>query len=374
MIRRTLSIMHKEFLHMFRDPRTLVSLFLIPVMQLFLLGYAANTNVEHLQTAALDMDRSPRSRAILDAYQASNYFDITYYPENQTELAELIDRGKARAGIIIPPGLGQDLEAGRRPEIAFIVDGSDPTIANTSFASAQSVGQAVSVDLIKELMNVDPENQPGLDVRPRVWYNPDMRSANFLVPGVVGMILQMLSMMMTAMAIVREREQGTIEQLIVTPIRSVELILGKVTPYALIVFINVIGVLAIATLWFKVPIHGSVSLLLLLTAYAMISSLALGLLISTIAKSQQEAMLSTYFFMLPTIFLSGYLFPIDAMPKFLQFLSLFVPLRYLLIIIRGIILKGVGWEILIQEIVILGVFSVVILSLAAMRFHKRLDA
>ncbi len=373
MTRRLFSIMHKEFLHMFRDPRTLTVLFLIPIVQLFLLAYAAKPNLDHLKTAVLDMDHSIRSRDLMATYQASNYFDLTQYPSDQTAMGRLLDLGQIRAGIIIPAGFGQQVERGERPQVKFIIDGSDPTVANTVYSSAQTVGQAISMNLVKELRGVNPTSQPGIDVRPRVWYNPDMRSENFMVPGVVALILQLLSMMMTSMAIVREREQGTIEQLIVTPIRSYELILGKVIPYALIVFINAVGVLVLAVFWFQVPIHGSVLLLLVLVAFAMIATLGLGLFLSTVAHSQQEAQIFTYFFMLPSIFLSGYIFPVESMPRPLQFLSNFVPLRYLLEIIRGIILKGLSLELLSRQVIILSLFSLVILVLATMRFQKKLE-
>jgi ABC-2 type transport system permease protein len=373
MIRRIVTIMHKEFLHILRDRRTLATMFLIPIVQLFLLGYAANPNVEHLKTAVLDLDRSARSRDLIAAYQSSNYFDVTQFPGDREAMGRLIDQGEVRAAIVISAGFGEELDRWEHPRVEFDIDGSDPTVANVAFSASQSVGQAFSVDMVRKVVGVDPAEQLSVDLRPRVWYNPEMRSANFMVPGVVGLILQILSMMMTAMAIVREREYGTIEQLIVTPIRPYELILGKVMPYALIVFMNAVGVLVLAVLWFDVPIHGDVLLLLALTAFAMITTLALGLLISTVARSQQEAMLSTYFFMLPSIFLSGYMFPLENMPTSLQFLSNFVPLRYLLVIIRGIILKGIGMDLLMREIAVLGVLSLVILILATTRFRKQLE-
>ncbi len=365
--------MRKEFRHMARDRRTLLTLFAIPIVQLILLGYAANTNVEHVATAALDLDRSTQSRRLLATYQASNYFDIAGYPADRQSLERLVDHGEVGVGIVIPPGFGQALSRRERPSIEVIIDGSDPTIANTAFASAQSVGQAFALRVLTEILPASAQAQPGVEVRPRVWYNPEMRSANFMVPGLVATILQMLSMMTTALSIVREREQGTIEQLIVTPIRPVEMVLGKVIPYALIVFLDTCAVLALAVVWFQVPIHGSVLLLLLLIAFAMISSLALGLMISTFAHTQQEAMMSTYFFFLPSIFLSGYIFPIEAMPAALRFLSLFIPLRYLLTIVRSVVLKGVGLDLLWREVIILGAFSLVILAVAAVRFRKRLE-
>lgn len=373
MIGRVFSIMRKEFLHMFRDRRSLVVMFLLPVVQLFLLAYAADPNIDHLKTAVLDMDHSSRSRDVIESYQTSNYFDITRYPADEAEMANLLDTGKVRAGIIIPADFSTQIERGEKGQVKFVIDGSDPTIAGTAFSSAQTVGQAMSIAIVEELVGADPEKQPGLDVRPTVWYNPDMRSENFMVPGVVALILQLLSMMLTSMAIVREREQGTIEQLIVTPIRSGELILGKILPYALIVFSNSIGVLVLAVLWFQVPINGSWPLLLSLVAFSMVAMLGLGLLVSTVAKTQQEAMMFTYFFLLPSIFLSGYVFPIESMPQFLQTCSLVVPLNYLLVIVRGIILKGIGLDLLMKEVTILGMFSLVILTMASMRFRKRLD-
>jgi ABC-2 type transport system permease protein len=366
-------IMRKEFLHIFRDPRTLAIMFLIPIVQLILLGYAATTDVEHLRTAVLDEDRTPESRALIAAYQASNYFDITYYVRDEEELARLVDSGRVRAGMIIPAGYGRDLTRGKRAQISFVIDGSDPNVANTAFAASQSVGMAQSVEVARTMLGVDPEEQPGIDVRPRVWYNPEMKSANFMIPALMGMILQYLTTLLTALAIVREREQGTIEQLIVTPIRPIELVLGKVVPYIVIAFFDLGEVLLIGVFWFGVPIRGSIALLLALAALFLFTSLGIGLFISTISRTQQEAMLSTFLILLPTIFLSGFFFPIEAMPRALQLISAIIPLRYLLVIIRGIILKGVGLELLADQVIALAVFGVVIMTLAATRFRKRLE-
>lgn len=302
---RTLAIVRKEFLHIRRDPRTLAVMFLIPVVQLILLGYAATTDVEHLATAVLDRDRTRQSRELLDAYRASNYFDLVRYVSDEDELRQLIDRGEVRAGLIIPAGYGQEILQGKQSQVSFVVDGSDPSVAQTAFSAAQAVGQALSAQLIEERYHIDPANQPGVDVRPRVWYNPNMRSANFMIPGLIATVLSLLTMMLTALAIVREREQGTMEQLIVTPIRPYELIVGKVTPYIAIAFFDLLEILTIGVLWFDVPVNGSVSLLLALACLFLMTSLALGLLISSLAGTQREAMLLTYFIFLPTIFLSG---------------------------------------------------------------------
>jgi ABC-2 type transport system permease protein len=370
---RTLAVMRKEFLHIVRDRRTLAVMLLMPVIQLLLMGYAATTDIEHLHTAVLDGDKSPASRALLDAYRASNYFQIAYYVESEQELQRLVDAGEARAGLIIPSGFGRDVAAGGQAQVAFVIDGSDPGVATTVFAASQSVGQAHSMRILERRMGIDPDDMPGVKVRPRVWYNPDMRSANFMVPGIIGMVLYFLTALFTAMAIVREREQGTMEQLIVTPIRPLELIVGKVVPYAFVSYVCVLEVLAIGVLWFGVPIHGSLGLLLELSGLFLLTSLGIGIFISTVAKTQQEAMLLAWLTMLPAIFLGGFFFPIEAMPPALQVVTYVVPLRYILIVIRGILLKGVGLQILYQEVLAMVIFGLAIMLLAATRFRKRLE-
>lgn len=372
MLRRTLAITRKEIIHIIRDPRTLSIMFLMPVIQLILLGYAATTDVEHLPTAVLDQDQSLQSRQLLEAYRASNYFDIQFYVSTEEELGRLIDEGKAKAGILVPSGYGRDLAGDQQASIAFVIDGSMPGVATTAFSAAQTVAQAQSTLLIERLYNIDVEQQAGIGVQPRVWYNPDMKSANFMIPGLIAMILQVQSTLMTALSIAREKEQGTIEQLIVTPLRSLELILGKVFPYMAISLFNLMEVLTIGVLWFGVPIHGNVLLLLALGVLALLVSLGIGLLGSTVAQTQQEAIFLIFFLMLPFIFLSGFFYPLEATPRVLQWISYLIPLRYLLVIVRGIILKGAGLTILWEQVLALGVFAVAMLGLGASRFRKRL--
>jgi ABC-2 type transport system permease protein len=365
--------MRKEFTHIFRDPRTLAVMFLIPVIQLILLGYAATTDVDHISTAVFDQDRTAQSRELIDTYQASGYFDINYYVTSEEELARLIDGGKARAGLLIPLGYSKDLAREGTAQISMVIDGSDPNIANAALSAATAVGQAKSVEIVQQILGIDPEKQPGLEVRPRVWYNPELSSANFMIPGLIGTIMQFLTTFLTSAAIVRERERGTIEQLIVTPLKPYELIIGKLIPYVFIAFWDTLEVLAIGSFWFGVPIRGSLLLLLALSVVALMTSLGMGLFISTVSNTQQESMLLTYFIMLPSIFLSGFMFPIAAMPKVLQYLSYVIPLTYFLIIVRGIILKGIGLELLTEQVVAMAIFGVVMLTLAASRFHKRLE-
>lgn len=348
-------------------------MFLIPVVQLFLMGYAATTDVEHLRTVVLDADRTSQSRELVAAYQASNYFNIVAYVSDYEELVHLLDRGKVRAGLIIPSGYGADVAAGQKASLSFVIDGTDPNVANTVFAASQQVGQAQSMRIIERRLGVSPENMTALEVHPRVFYNPAMKSVNFMVPGLMAMILFVLTTMLTALSIVRERETGTIEQLMVTPIRPIELIVGKVAPYVLVAFFNVLEVLAIGVFWFGVPVHGSLLLLLALSALFLMTSLGIGIFVSSVANTQQEAMLLVWLMMLPSIFLAGFFFPIEAMPGFLRAISYLVPLRYMLVIIRGILLKGVGLRILVGEVAALFLFGATIMTFAAMRFRKRLE-
>ncbi len=373
MFTRLRAVIGKEFLHIRRDKRTLGIMFLMPVVEMVLLGYVATTNIEHLRTAVLDRDRTHQSRALIDAYQASNYFDIMYYVENEQAIMTLLDGGKARAGMIIPTGYGEKLTKGRRPQVSFLIDGSDPNVSNTAFAAAQAVGQAKSTEVVQELMGIDLTDMPGIDVRPRVLYNPEMKSSAFMIPALIGLVLQFLVTLFTSMAIVREREQGTIEQLIVTPIRPLELVLGKVIPYVAVAFFDLSEVLIIGVFWFGVPIKGSMTLLLSLSTLFLITVLGMGLLISTAAHTQQEAMFMTMFTALPSIFLSGFFFPLEAMPAALQAISYLIPLRYFLIIVRSIVLKGVGADLLLNEIVALCIFGVLMLGLASTRFRKKLE-
>jgi ABC-2 type transport system permease protein len=375
MLRRIGSVIRKEFLHILRDPRTLVIMFLIPVVQLILLGYAAVTEVDHLPTAYLDRDRTSASRALLRAFEASGYFDFLYPVEDEEEMAYLINAGKARAGLSIPAGYGEAVLSGRLAQVGFAIDGSDPTVATSALSAAQALGQALSAELVAlNLARRGVAVQPaGVEVRTRVWYNPNLKNANFMIPGLIAIVLQVLTTMLTALAIVREREQGTLELLIVTPVRPAELVVGKLVPYVAIAFVDLLEVLAIGTLWFKVPIHGSVGLLLALAAVSLMTSLGLGLLISTLAGTQREAMLLVWFTVLPSIFLSGFLFPIAAMPPVLRALSYAIPLTYLLVIVRGIILKGVGLQFLQEQALALVVFGLVLLSVASLRFRKRLE-
>jgi ABC-2 type transport system permease protein len=373
---RLISLIRKEFIQIVRDPRTLALALLMPIMQLFLMGYAATNDVRNVPLGIYDQDRGPEARALLDAYRAADYFRMAHDVDSEDELRYLIQSGQVRAGMVIPPDFGARLQSGEWTQVALILDGSDPTTASTSLSAAQLIGQQFATRIMVERLNrlgqFDAVRFP-VEVRTRVWYNPDLVSAYFMIPGVIGMILFTLTSVLSATAIVRERERGTIEQLIVTPIRPWELVVGKLLPYVILAFLNTFEVLIIGAFWFKVPVRGNVGLLLLLSGLFLLSSLGIGLLASTIAKTQQEAMLSVFMLLLPSLFLAGFFFPIEAMPRFLQLLSYLTPLRYYLVIIRSILLKGVGADALRSEIVALTIFGLAIMTAAALRFRKRLD-
>lgn len=376
MFSRLLSLIRKEFIQIVRDPRTLGITFVMPVLMLFLLGYAATNDVRNIDLVVFDQDQSPESRALIQAYRNSDYFRFSQAANSEEEIRALIDSNRARAGLIIPPGYGRTISAGDTGQVSFVLDGSDPTVASTALASATLIGQTESTKLQVERLQARGQTatmQQPIDVRTQVWYNPGLVSSYFMVPAMIGMILQYLATMLTATSIVRERERGTIEQLIVTPLRSQELVLGKITPYILLAFLDTVEVLVVGTLLFHVPINGSLGLLLLLTSLFLTTVLGIGLFISTIANTQQEAMLTTMFTILPSIFLSGFFFPLAAMPGWLQALSYAIPLRYFLIIARGIVIKGVDVAALWPEVIALCIFAVVIMGAAVARFRKSLD-
>ncbi len=374
-MRRLRALMRKEFTHMRRDPRTLMLIFIMPLLQLFLFGYISS-DVRNVPAVVLDQDNSHASRALLDAYRAADYFSLDYVAYSEADVIRLIERGQARAGIIIPPGYGNDLAAGQHTEVAVLIDGSDPSIASTALSAATLIGQAHATSTrVEQLASLGPGGaaQTPFDVRTRVLYNPDLRSSYNMIPGLIGMILQMATMNLTAFAIVREREQGTIEQLIVTPIRNWELILAKLTPYVLISLANLILILLVGTLWFGVPIRGSVLLLVALAGLFLLPNLGIGLFVSTFARTQREAQFATMPLLLPSFLLSGFYFPVAAMPAALQFISRLIPLTYFLVIVRSIVIKGVGIEALMPETVALSIFAIVLLGIAALRFRKTLD-
>ena len=370
--KRVLSIIKKEFLEIKRDKKTLAIIILMPIMELLLFGYAASTSVDHIPTVVFNSDMGSGSRELLDCFSNSQYFDLDYNANSLKEVQEYIDGGDAKAGIIIPSGYSKNMRIGKTSQIQLIVDGSDPTIAQTILNSASSVTQSLSINIIGQQLSGNGLTQP-LELRLRVWYNPGMSSIYFNVPGLIGVILQSITLMLTSFAIVRERERGTLEQLIVTPITKMELMVGKIIPYVIIGFVDIVLAVAIQVFWFRVPISGSVTILLFFSIIFLFSALGVGLLISTVSQSQLQAMQLSMFMIMPNILLSGFMFPREAMPKIVYGISTVIPLTYFLQILRGIILKGNGFEVLYRQFIILIGFGIGFIVLAALKFKKRID-
>ncbi len=373
---RLKSLIRKEFLQIIRDPRTVALVLVMPIIQLLLLGYAATNDVRNVPMAVFDQDRGSAARRLLDAYRAADYFRIAFDVDSEAEMRDLIDNGRARVGLIIPPDYSDQLQGNGSAAVAFVLDGSDPTIASTALSAAQLIAQQHGTQVLNARLDRRGQSvtlQTPIEVRTQVWYNPDLVSAYFMVPGVIGMILYAITSILTATAVVRERERGTIEQLIVTPIHSWELIVGKLVPYVILAFSNIIEVLLIGHLLFGMPIRGDLTMILLFSGLFLASGLGIGLLASTVANTQQEAMLTVFMTMLPSIFLSGFFFPLEAMPQFLQWVSYLMPLRYYLTIIRALLIKGVGFSAIRGDVIALTLFGIGIMALAAMRFRKRLD-
>ena len=360
MLGRTWSIIVKEFIQIRRDPRTLAIVVVMPLMQLVLFGYAINTTVDHIATIVVDEARDGNSRGFVAAFFNTGYFDRVGEADSVLAARDEIDAGRAKVGVVIPPRFSYDLLQGQPAQAQVLIDGSDPNVAQTAMLVAGTLSMARGA-------------VPAVDLRPSVLYNPSMQSVNFMIPGLIGLILQFQTLMLTAFAIVRERERGTLEQLIVTPIKPWELMLGKILPYVAIAFVNICLISLVGVTWFGVEFAGSFPLLLALAGVFLLSSLGIGMLISTVSRTQTQAMQMSLFVMLPSIILSGFVFAREAMPPGIRELGLLIPLTYFLRILRGIVLKGVGLEVLWTDALPLGLFGLAVFALSTNRFHKTLD-
>lgn len=368
--------MRKETLHIIRDPRSLSLVLIMPVTMLLLLGYAVAVEIDDIPTAVLDMANDQHSREFTEGFWQTGYFEYASSASTADEITALIDTGTVRVGLIIPPDFGSKLEAGEQASVQIIIDGSDPTVAQTALFVAETVAQATSVEIITSRLGgsgIGGVLRVPIDLRSRLLYNPDMRKVNFMIPGLIGAILQVQTLLLTAFAIVREREEGTLEQLIVTPIKSWELILGKILPFVAVAFLNIGITLIIGSFWFKVPVSGNILLLMLVSLIFLLGSLGLGILISTVSQTQMQAMHLASFIMLPVFILSGFMVPRDNMPVVIYYAGYLMPLTYFLTILRGIILKGVGVAYLWRQIIPMTVFGVVVFVFSVLSFHKRLD-
>lgn len=375
----------KELIQLFRNPRMRFVLFVPPLIQLVTYGYAFNLDIRCVATAVADFDRTSETREIVRRFERSGYFCLREYVGRAADLTPLLDAGRVKLALQFDPGFTQDLRRGRPAALQILVDGTESNTAMIAAGYAGRIlarynvdrqGAAVAVPTTRSGVptpEVLRDRSPSIDLRARAWYNPDLKSRNFFVPGVIGLITMLVSLQLTSMSIVREREVGTMEQLLVTPLRPIELILGKTIPAALISLADVALVTAAAVFWFGVPIRGSLALLFGASALFLLSTVGIGLLISTVSRTQQQAMMAMSFFFMPAMLISGYLFPIANMPTVIQYLSLLNPLRHFLVIVRGVFLKGIGIEILWPHLLGLLGLGIALLMLSALRFRTRLD-
>jgi ABC-2 type transport system permease protein len=375
MFKRVRYLFVKELIQVLRDKRLRVTLIFPPIFQLIIFGYAANLDVKNIHTAVRDLDQSVDSRELIARFGSSKYFDIIAYPQTPQEIETLIKKGKVILSLEIPSDFSRKLKKGDTATVQIILDGTESNTAMIALGYLSRILSEYSTTLILKRLNREGMvgfEEAGVELEHRIWFNPNAESRLFYVPGVIASIAFLLPIILTAQAIVREREIGTLEQIMVTPIRSWELMLGKTLPFAMIGLIDAIMIALIGIYWFEVPLRGNPLLLLLGNVFFLMSSVGIGLFISTISSTQQQAQISTFFFMMPAFILSGFAFPLENMPEWLQTITYVNPLRYFLIIIRGVFLKGNGLDILWPQmlaLVILGGFTI---TLSSLRFQKRL--
>jgi ABC-2 type transport system permease protein len=376
-------ILRKEFSQVLREPRTRMLLFMPPIIQLVVFGFAVNLDVDHARIAWMDMDGSPASRALHDRFTGSGRFQVVATPVTEEEVQRVLDRGQVQAVVRVLPGFARDLSRGRPTQVQVLVDGTNSNTASLVSSYAGSVIAEFSSAQLDRQQNVQVLTRgsgspvhaavPDVVARSRVWFNPDLYSRNYFVPGVIANILMLVTLMLTALGIVREKEIGTMEQLMVTPMRPFELMLGKTLPFAIVGLVDVVLITGLALLLFHVPLRGSFLLLLVCAALFLLTNLGAGLFLSTVSQTQQQAMMMSFFYTTPAFMLSGFAFPIRNMPEVVQWITYLNPIRYFIEIVRGIFLKGSGVSVLWPQMLCLAVYGVAILGLSALRFHKKLD-
>jgi len=357
----------KEFIHILRDRRTLALLVIMPLMQLMIYGYGINTDVKHLPTYVYDQDRTYLSRRLINAFTQSDYFTVKVQAASLRQVYTALDKGFAQSALVIPPDFTANLLKKKATQVQLLIDGTDSTPANVALNSSQAI-----INAFMQNEKIIPVQVAPIDFRPRLWYNPDLKSSYFMLPGLVGLLLQFLIPMITATAIVREKERGNIEQLLVTPIKSYELILGKIIPYIVLGVLIASSIVTIMHFLFLVPIHGSIVTLFFLTLVFLVVCLGIGLWASTVADNQQQASQIVMFFAMPSILLSGFIFPREGMPLWVKDIGYFIPMTYFLKIVRGIILKGMGFVDLIDQVWPLLLMAALVIFFSIRRFAKRM--
>jgi ABC-2 type transport system permease protein len=369
---RIRELIRKEFIQLFRDKRNRPLLIIAPLAQLILFGYVVTTDVRDIRFAALDYSHTPESRELIRKIDAAPVFRKTRTASHPQELDRLLLKRHIDLAVVIPPDYGPRVQKGLTTDIQILVDGSMSNMAGVRIAYTTTLLDNYNFQWLKERLGRQMDYGE-IDARVRTWYNSNLDSQHFYVPGIVAFLVMLLSLLFTSMAIVREKEAGTIEQLIVTPLRPIEMIMGKTIPFIIIAQLQMIAVIAFARFWFKIPMAGSIALMMIATCLFLLSTLGIGLLISTVSKTQQQAMMTNFFFILPFFMLSGFVFPIANMPIFVQGLTYLNPLRYFLVIIRGIFLKGTGFAVLWPQMLGLTLLGLVVFTAAVIRFGKRLD-
>ncbi|MGE5176428.1 MAG: ABC transporter permease [Hyphomicrobiales bacterium] len=361
---RILGMLRKEFLQIFRDPRLSRIIFVAPLLQVVVFGYAVSTDVKETSTYVVDLDRSADSRALLDAFTASGYFRIVGRSDRPADLAKAMDHGRAILGLEIPPDFTERFRAGKGASVQIIIDGTQSNTATVARGYAEriiaSFGQRA----------LDRPAAGGVDLRERAWFNPELVSRNYNVPAVVGTLLMLVCLILTGLAVVRERELGTLEQLMVSPLRPAELIAGKTIPFAVIGLVDMALVVALALLWFHVPFRGSFLLLVGASLLYIVAALGIGLLVSTISATQQEAYMASILVFMPSVLLSGFMFPVTSMPELFQWITLANPVRHYIVIVRSVFLKGAGFEALWPHFLALFLIGATMLLVASTRFRK----
>jgi drug efflux transport system permease protein len=376
-------ILWKEFIQTLREPRMRILLFLPPTIQLLIFGFAVNLDVDHARIAWMDMDRTPLSRELRDRFVGSGRFSVVAQPRSEDDVQQALDRGLAEAVVRVLPGFERDVHRGNPTAVQILLDGSNSNTASLVASYGGEIIAAFSSDVMAGQQSArllargvtSPANLvfPQVSARTRVWFNPDLYSRNYFVPGVVANIIMLVTLMLTALAIVREKEIGTMEQLMVTPLRPLELMIGKTLPFAVVGLVDVVLITGVALLVFHIPFHGSPLLLLLCSVAYLMTSLGAGLFLSTVSHTQQQAMMMSFFFSTPAFMLSGFAFPIRSMPVVVQYLTYLNPLRYFMEIVRGIFLKGSGLAVLWPQAACLVVYGLLVLGLSTARFRKKLD-
>lgn len=373
MFRRIIHIIKKELIQSLRDKRAFGILLIAPLFQLFIFGYVATTDLKRSEVIVCDFDQTPSSRDLIKSFTSSGYFDDKYYATSFKDIDYYIDSGRAVVGMIIPESFEKDLKKGKQVAIAFELDATNSNRATILSGYINFITANYSNQVTADYASLRGlKSQPPLDIEPRVWFNPELKSVNFMVPGVIGLLSLILLLNITSLSIVRERELGTAEQLVVTPIRAVELVIGKIVPAGFAGFLVITLVLVAGLVWFHINFEGSVLLLYFFSAFFMFCAIAMGLLISSYSQTGDQAMWANQFFMMPNVLLSGFIFPIANMPEAIQYVTYILPMRYFLVIIRGIFLQGAGFSELWPQAAILMFWGILVVIIASIRLRKHL--